>query len=104
MSLAGNVATYIPEQDFAGPDFFTFATFEGFADSDLGIVSVTVGSPATLTTRDGDGDGISDFVEYALGLSPEFSSVNGATAPCSRASVAQTILRSTSRDSFHRVT
>ena len=43
VSLVGNTATYIPDAGFAGPDSFTFAAFDGFADSNLGVVSVTVG-------------------------------------------------------------
>jgi hypothetical protein len=81
VTLVGSLATYIPEPGFAGPDSFTFAAFDGFADSNLGVVSVTVGSPATLTSLDGDGDGINDFIEYALGLQPDFPSVNGVTIP-----------------------
>ena len=65
----GNVATYFPETDFTGPDSFTFAAFDGFADSNLGIVSVNVGNPAITDTLDRDGDQFPDLVEYALGLS-----------------------------------
>ena len=68
VALAGNIATYFPDRGFIGPDSFSFAAFDGFADSNLGIVSVTVGDPATAATLDSDGDGWPDLVEYALGL------------------------------------
>ncbi len=81
VSLSGTTATYIPENGFSGPDAFTFAAFDGFADSNLGTVSVTVGNPATLASLDRDGDGIPDLVEYALGLSPDFPTSADARTP-----------------------
>jgi hypothetical protein len=81
VALAGNVATYFPEPGFTGPDLFTYAAHDGFSDSNLGTVSVTIGSPAVFTNRDGDGDGLSDLIEYALGLTPDFPSVTTATVP-----------------------
>ena len=45
-----------------------YAAFDGFADSNLGLVSVTVGDPATAATLDSDGDQWPDLVEYALGF------------------------------------
>ena len=81
VALAGNLATYFPEQGYTGPDHFTFAAFDGFTDSNLGTVSVNVGNPATFATDDADGDGLSDLIEYALGLSPGFPSVTTATMP-----------------------
>jgi hypothetical protein len=68
VGLAGNIATYFPDHGFAGADSFSYAAFDGFADSNLGLVSVTVGDPASVTTLDSDGDQWPDLVEYALGL------------------------------------
>jgi hypothetical protein len=68
VALAGSVATYHPDLGFIGPDSFSFAAFDGFADSNLGMVSVTVGDPATAQSLDSDGDQWPDLVEYALGL------------------------------------
>jgi hypothetical protein len=68
VALSGSTATYFPEADFAGADSFTFAAFDGFADSNLAIVSVTVGDPAVVATLDRDGDQWPDLTEYALGL------------------------------------
>jgi hypothetical protein len=84
VALAGRVATYIPEPGFAGPDFFTYTASDtgGYVDSSTpATVSVTVGDAAALPTRDRDGDGLSDFLEYALGLSPDFPSLSGAAKP-----------------------
>ena len=81
VSLAGKLATYVPEQDFAGPDSFTFAAFDGFADSNLGVVSVTVGNPAATDTLDRDNDQFPDLVEYALGLSTDFPTSPAARIP-----------------------
>ena len=81
VSLAGNTATYIPETNFSGPDNFTFAAFDGFADSSLGTVSVTVGNTATIGSLDRDGDQIPDLVEYALGLSPDFPTADDIRSP-----------------------
>jgi hypothetical protein len=72
VALANNVATYFPDRGFSGPDSFSFAAFDGFADSNLGLVSVTVGNPKAADTLDSDGDQWPDLVEYALGLSTDF--------------------------------
>ena len=52
VALAGNVATYFPQLGYSGSDSFTYAATEatGFVESNLGTVSVTVGStiPAQL--------------------------------------------------------
>jgi hypothetical protein len=68
VGLAGNVATYFPDAGFSGADSFGYAAFDGYADSNLGMVSVTVGNPANSGTLDSDGDQWPDLVEYALGL------------------------------------
>ncbi len=84
VALAGRIATYIPEPGFAGPDLFTYAASDtgGYVDStSVGVVSVTVGSAGEMLTRDRDGDGLGDFLEYALGLLPDFPSTSGASAP-----------------------
>lgn len=84
VALVGRVATYIPEPGFAGRDHFTYAASDtgGYVDSSsVGIIAVTVGDPAMLTTRDRDGDGLTDFLEYALGLLPDFPSISGASTP-----------------------
>jgi hypothetical protein len=80
-SLAGSLVTYHPEIGFNGPDSFTFAAFDGFADSNLGVVSVTVGNPATADTLDRDHDQYPDIVEYALGLSSDFPTSPEARTP-----------------------
>jgi hypothetical protein len=54
--------------NFEGADSFTYAAFDGFADSNLATVSVTVGNPSTAATLDSDNDQWPDLVEYALGL------------------------------------
>jgi len=38
--LTGRTATYIPEAGFSGTDTFTFAAWDGFTDSNLGVVTV----------------------------------------------------------------
>jgi hypothetical protein len=81
VALSGNLATYIPEAGYSGPDCFSYVASDGFSDSNLGLVSVNVGNPVEFGTRDSDGDGLSDLVEYALGLSPDFPSVTSAMTP-----------------------
>jgi hypothetical protein len=69
VALPGSVATYYPATGYAGPDSFTYAARDttNFVDSNLGIVSVTIGAVAATDT-----DGISMLVKYALGLTPGF--------------------------------
>lgn len=59
VALTGNIATYFAEPGFSGPDFFTYAAMEstGFVESNLGIVSVSVGNI------------LPNLLNYALGLS-----------------------------------
>lgn len=82
VALNGLVATYFAEPGYVGPDHFAYAASDsgGYVDSaSTGTISVTVG---TITASlDSDGDGISDLVEYALGLSPQFPSVSGVNSP-----------------------
>ena len=73
VALNGTTATYYPEPGFAGWDSFTFAASDGFTESNLGIVSVSVGDD--LDRRDTDGDGLLDVIEYTLGLSPDFPTI-----------------------------
>ena len=80
-SLAGSLVTYHPESGFNGPDSFTFAAFDGFADANLGVVSVTVGNPTTADKLDRDHDQYPDIVEYALGLSTDFPTSPEARTP-----------------------
>ena len=47
---ADTLATYIPEPGFAGIDRFTFAAWDGSTDSNLGTVTVNVGSGGGTTT------------------------------------------------------
>ena len=42
LTLAGNVATYTPDQDYNGPDSFTFKANDDTTDSNLATVSITV--------------------------------------------------------------
>ena len=81
VSLLGNTATYFPEENFTGPDSFTFAAFDGFADSNLGVVSVNVGAPETIAALDRDNDQLPDLVEYALGLGTDFPTSSEARTP-----------------------
>lgn len=59
VGLMGKVATYFPEQDYQGPDYFTYIASDSgsYVDSRPATWSVTVGSPIHLW-------------EYALGLTP----------------------------------
>lgn len=59
VALAGRIATYFAEPGFSGPDYFTYAATEstGYVDSNLGVISVSVGNGST------------NLLNYALGLS-----------------------------------
>lgn len=81
VSLTGSTATYLPEADFSGPDSFAYAAFDGFADSNLGTVSVNVSGSASGNR---DHDALPDLVEYALGLSADFPTSSKATTPILR--------------------
>jgi hypothetical protein len=77
LSLSGSQVAYTPGPGFAGTDVFTYCAADDRTDSNLGVVSITVGSnPDTL---DADRDGIPDLVERAFGLST--SRVSRGTAP-----------------------
>ncbi|MCP5532628.1 MAG: hypothetical protein H7A49_09410 [Akkermansiaceae bacterium] len=84
VALAGTLATYHPDPGFLGPDSFTFAAFDGFKESNLGTVSVTVGDELTAPERDGDHDGLPDLVEYALGFSTDFPTSSDVFVPSLR--------------------
>ncbi|MGE5234957.1 MAG: PKD domain-containing protein [Acidobacteriota bacterium] len=47
--LSGTVATYYPDEGFAGNDSFTFAAWDGSTDSNLGTVSISVSGGSTCT-------------------------------------------------------
>lgn len=42
VGLSGNIATYFPNAGFTGTDKFTFAAWDGFTNSNLGTIKVTV--------------------------------------------------------------
>lgn len=44
VALAGFTVTYYPEPGFAGNDSFTFAAWDGFSESNLGVVTVMRGA------------------------------------------------------------
>jgi hypothetical protein len=68
VGLANKVATYIPAPGYVGPDHFTYLAFDGQTEGLPAVVSVTVGTPPA--NLDSDGDGLTDLLEYALGLDP----------------------------------
>lgn len=47
VALAGSAATYFPDKGFAGGDLFTYAAWDGSANSNLATVSVSVLAPGT---------------------------------------------------------
>ncbi len=40
--ISGTIATYVPDPGFSGTDTFTYAAWDGMADSNLGTVSIAV--------------------------------------------------------------
>ena len=55
VALAGTNATYFPETGWTGTNRFTFAAWDGYADSNLGTVTVVV------HRVDSDADGVPDW-------------------------------------------
>lgn len=95
VALSGLVATYYPNEGFTGPDMFTFAGRDSgnYVDSaNLGVVSVNVGDAAVISAQDTDGDGLTDLIEYALGLSLDFPSISPVNAPVLETVGGQTYL------------
>jgi len=43
--IAGTTATYVPDPGFSGTDTFTYAAWDGMADSNLGTVTISVAGP-----------------------------------------------------------
>ena len=72
IGIAATVATYFPDAGYQGPDYFTYIASDSgsYIDSRPATISVTVGG--TDYQRDSDGDGLPDWIEYALGLDPAF--------------------------------
>ena len=72
VGIAAKVATYFPDASYQGPDYFTYIASDSgsYIDSKPATISVTVGP--TDYQRDIDGDSLPDWIEYALGLDPDF--------------------------------
>ena len=70
VGISGTLATYFPDTGYQGPDAFTYIASDSgsYVDSQPATVSITVGT--TDYKRDSDGDGLSDWIEYTLGLDP----------------------------------
>jgi hypothetical protein len=72
VALSGTNATYYPETGWTGTNRFTFAAWDGYADSNLGAVTVVV------ARVDADADGMPDWwtrvhFGHALGVSNDLS-------------------------------
>jgi hypothetical protein len=61
VALSNQTATYFPDPDFAGPDSFAFAAWDGSVQSNLGTISVNVASEFFLPFYQADSD-------YYMGL------------------------------------
>ena len=74
VGIVGTTATYFPDPGYTGPDFFTWNASDSlsYRESLPVAASLTIGNP--FPNQDTDGDGMSDLVEYALGLDPSYSS------------------------------
>ena len=74
VGIHGTMATYFPAPGYTGPDFFTWAASDPghYRESLPAVVSLTIGNP--FPEQDRDGDGLSDLVEYALGLDAAYPS------------------------------
>lgn len=68
VAITGTSAKYFPEPGYLGPDFFTWTASDSlsYRESLPAVVSLSVGDPSP--EQDSDADGLSDLVEYALGL------------------------------------
>lgn len=77
VGIAAKVATYFPDTGYQGPDYFTYIASDSgsFIDSKPATISVTIGSGNERL--DTDGDGINDWIEYALGLDTTFRTSTG---------------------------
>ena len=87
VGLSGKVATYYPDTGFSGSDSFTFAATNGYNESALGTVNLTVNAPvgdngipdwweslhfggACDPNGDEDGDGLNNLHEYQAQTDP----------------------------------
>jgi hypothetical protein len=77
LAISGAQVAYTPNPGFAGTDYFNYCARDNKTDSNLGRVNIEVGADAA--NADLDGDGLSDLVERAFGLS--VSRVSRGTAP-----------------------
>jgi hypothetical protein len=77
VGIAAKVATYFPDTGYQGPDYFTYIASDSasYIDSQPATISVTIGT--ATNDLDADGDGINDWIEYALGLDTTFRTSTG---------------------------